>query len=393
MQVSATGGGALGERPVVGRWPRAGRTLVALGVVAIGLVSVAACGPVAAGAGPADGTAATTGVRLADLTPAADPKAIVGPSTAVLADPALHPVTDDPMPTLPVTVTDAQGTAVTVTDAGRILALDLYGTTSRIVYELGLGAHVVGRDTSSDFAEIADRPLVTPAGHQLSAEAILALAPTVVITDTSLGPWDAVLQLRDAGIPVVVVDPQRSLDTVAPLIRQVATALGVPAQGELLAQRTTSAIDDEVARVAAVAPHDDADRLRIVFLYVRGQAGVYYLFGEGSGTDSLIDALGGVDVAGEIGWQGMRPVNAEALVAAAPDLVLVMSDGLASVGGVDGLLEHIPALAGTPAGQHRRIVDMADSDVLSFGPESADVLDALAVAIYAPGTTSPGAGS
>ncbi len=48
------------------------------------------------------------------------------------------------------------------------------------------------------------------------------------------------------------------------------------------------------------------------------------------------------------------------------------------------LTEHLPAVAQTDAGRHRRIVDMSDTTVLSFGPAAADVLDALAVAVYAP---------
>ena len=90
-------------------------------------------------------------------------------------------------------------------------------------------------------------------------------------------------------------------------------------------------------------------------------------------------------MAEEIGWDGMKPVTDEGIVAAQPELVLMMTDGLESAGGVDGLLERLPALAATPAGQQRRFVDMADSEVLGFGPGTADVLNALAVAIYAPG--------
>ena len=358
---------------------RPARALVATLVLVLAL---AGCG----GATAADDHDLTAGggTRLADVEPAAAPKTLTGPATAVVADSAVRPVADDPEPALPVTVTDVQGTAVTVSDASRILALDVYGTVSRIVYELGLGDRVVGRDTSSAFAEIKDKPLVTANGHELSAEAILELAPTVILTDTSLGPWDVVLQMRDAGIPVVVVDSHRSVDGVGDLITQVADALGVPEAGAALAQRTDDAVTAKIAEIAAIAPEQESERLRIVFLYVRGQAGVYYLFGEGSGTDSLIDALGAVDVAGEIGWQGMKPVTDEGVVKAEPDVVLVMSDGLASVGGVDGLLETLPAVASTPAGQSRRIIDMADSAVLSFGPRTADVLDALAVALYAP---------
>ena len=90
-------------------------------------------------------------------------------------------------------------------------------------------------------------------------------------------------------------------------------------------------------------------------------------------------------VAAEIGLVGQRPMTDEALVAANPDLILVMTDGLPSVGGVDGLLESKPAVALTTAGQNRRFVDMVDGEILSFGPRTAAVLDALARAIYAPG--------
>ncbi|MGN8246657.1 heme/hemin ABC transporter substrate-binding protein [Cellulomonas soli] len=361
-----------GWRSQAGRW-RAGAVVVLL---ALAGCSVAGSAETIGGSGG--------GVLLADVTPLEDPRVATGPSTAVLADTALRPVETDPAVTLPATVTDRQGTVVTVTDTSRILALDVYGTLARTVYELGLGDRVVGRDTSSAFAEILDKPLVTTNGHELHGEAILELAPTVILTDTSLGPWDVILQMRDAGIPVVVVDSARSMDGVGDLVRTVAAALGVPDTGERLAERAEAEIAAKVEQIAAIAPADPAQRLRVLFLYVRGQSGVYYLFGQGSGADSLITALGAVDVATEIGWQGMRPVNDEGLVAAQPDVILVMTKGLESAGGVDGLIERLPAIASTPAGQHRRIVDMADTEVLSFGPGTADVLDALAVALYAP---------
>ena len=65
-----------------------------------------------------------------------------------------------------------------------------------------------------------------------------------------------------------------------------------------------------------------------------------------------------------------------------------MTKGLESAGGVDGLLERLPALATTPAGQNRRFVDMDDAQVLGFGPTTAAVIEALTVAIYAPEAVS-----
>ncbi|WP_018681376.1 heme/hemin ABC transporter substrate-binding protein [Actinokineospora enzanensis] len=331
--------------------------------------------------------AAQSGERppLSALTPMADPRTHEGPTTALVAHndivPVQRPTLQLPVK-LPVTVTDFQGTQVTVKDTGRILALDVSGTLAATVFGLGLGDQVVGRDISTGFPAAQHLPLVTVNGHQLNAEAILRLRPTVVLTDTTLGPWDVVLQLRDAGVPVVIVDPKRGMDTNGPIVRAVAAALGVPAAGELLAQRTEREVADTVAQIQRLAPADPARKPRVVFLYMRGQAGVYYLFGKGSGADSLIQALGAVDVAGEAGLEGMRPINPEALAKSRPDVILMMTDGLASVGGVDGALK-VPGVAQTPAGQRHRFIDMADSVVLGFGPRTAAVLDGLARALYA----------
>lgn len=332
----------------------------------------------------AQGCSGAAAPALAEVDVLDDPRSWDGPASPVLGSCDVRPVAGAARPQLPVTVTDAQGTSVTVTDTSRILALDVYGTLARTVFELGLGDSVVGRDISTQFPDAADLPLVTQNGHDLAAEAILDLDPTVILTDTSLGPWDVVLQMRDAGIPVVVTDSERSLDNVDDLTRQVAAALGVPQAGRALVERTDAELASVRQQISEVAPSDVQDQLRTVFLYVRGQSGVYYMFGEGSGADSLIDALGAYDVAEEIGWSGMKPVTDEGIVAAQPDLVLMMTGGLDSVGGVDGLLERLPALAQTPAGEHRRFVDMADSEILGFGPDSASVLNALAVALYAP---------
>ncbi|MFD6134405.1 hemin ABC transporter substrate-binding protein [Isoptericola sp. NPDC060257] len=354
-------------------------------LVALVLTGCTALGP----GGVVEQAAAVDTTPLSELDVLDDPREWTGETVARSAETPVVPVADDPQPQLPVTVTDAQGTEVAVTDTSRILALDLYGTLSRTVFELGLGDRVVGRDTSSTFPEIADLPLVTANGHELTGEAVLELAPTVILTDTTLGPWDVLMQMRDAGIPVVVLDPHRSVETSGDLVRSVAEALGVPEEGAELAERTQAEVDDVVAQIAELAPPEKDDRLRVAFLYVRGQAGVYYLFGEGSGADSLVESVGAVDVASEIGWQGMRPVNDEGIVAAQPDVLLMMSKGLESAGGVDGLLERLPALAQTPAGGNRRIVAMDDSQILAFGPETAAVLDALARALYAPESLAP----
>lgn len=331
-------------------------------------------------------SASCDAVPLHELDVRPHPNELTGPVTACLETNRIEPINVTAEPQLPVTVTDAEGRDVTITDTSRILALDVSGTLAATVFALGLGDSVVGRDASTGFDGTEGLPVVTGSSHTLSAEAILQLAPTVVLTDSTIGPKEVRQQLRDAGVPVVMMPRERRLDTVTDLIRDTAGALGVPERGSALIARVEVELSDAAAGIARVTPASTGDRPRMLFLYARGSANVYYIFGRDSGADSLIEAVGGVDVASEIGWEGMRPMTAEALVSARPDVIVMMTAGLESMGGVDGLLAALPAVAQTPAGEKRRIIDMDDSLILSFGPRSADVMEALAAAVYSPGT-------
>lgn len=324
---------------------------------------------------------------LASLTPVEDPSAVEGPTTAVIGGPTIEPIADGPDQVLPATVVskDLNGdTEVTVTDASRILALSITGTVADLVHAYGLSGNLVGRDVSTTIPGTEDLPVVTRAGHSIDAEGVLALAPTLILTDGSIGPNDVVLQLRDAGIPVVTVDRVTDFESTFESARDIANALGVPELGEELVSVLQAAIDEKRAEIAGLHPDDPTKLPRVAFLYLRGTAGIYYLFGEGSGADSLIDALGAIDVADEVGWVGERPMTEEALIAINPDVILVMSKGLESVGGVDGLIENLPSVALTSAGQNRRIIDVDDTMIFAGGTRIPDVLDGLARALYAP---------
>lgn len=323
-------------------------------------------------------SAAPLGTLVADTNP-------TGPATACLSDLSVPMTTNTSSPQLPVTLVDATGKEVAVTSIERVLALDLSGSIAATVYGLGLGDTLVGRDSSTAFTEAKDLPVVTQGGHNLAAEPILALDPTLIITDGSLGPARVLTQLSDAGVPVVYVTPERNIESVVTLTEQVAEAMGVPERGSDLANQLQNDIDNTILAIEKLAGGSSP---RALFMYLRGTSSIYFLFGENTGADTLITSLSATDVATQLGWKGSHPATAEAIVAAAPDVIFVMTEGLQSVGGVDGLMKAIPAIEQTPAGQNRRIIDMSDSQILSFGPRTAHVLDALARALYAPSTLS-----
>lgn len=324
-------------------------------------------------------------VPLAELDILDDPHSYVGESTAVLATESIvaGPKPDQKLPAK-ITSRDLDGdTEVTIDSTDRIVAMDVAGSIASTVVALGLGENLVGRDISTTIPELSELPLVTSNGHTVNGEAILALRPDVVITDGTIGPIDVVMQLREAGVDVVFVENEPSIAGIGELARQVGDALGASAAGDELAVSLDAAVEEKIAEIAGIVP--DGEPLRMLFLYLRGSSGIYYLFGSESGADVLIESLGGIDVAAELGFEGERPMTDEAMVAANPDLIFVMTAGIESVGGVDGLLQSKPAIGLTTAGQNRRFVDMADGDILSFGPRTPAVLDALARAVYAPG--------
>lgn len=286
----------------------------------------------------------------------------------------VEPLTDTPSPELPVTVASADGTKVTVRQARRIVPLS--GSLSEIVFTLGLGDRVVARDITATFQQAAELPVVTR-NHDVSAESVLSLKPDLVLAETTTGPDEAMDQIREAGIPVLVVDPAQGLDDVGPRIRAVAGALGVPSAGTELTKRSE-------ARIAAVrkgVPHEN-EKPRVAFLYLRGSASVYLIGGQGSGATSLLEAAGAVDAGAESGLKkDFTAITTEALAQAAPDAILVMTKGLESVGGIDGLVR-IPGVAQTPAGMDRRVVSIEDGVLLNYGPRTDQVLKSVVAQLY-----------
>ncbi|MCX4677728.1 ABC transporter substrate-binding protein [Streptomyces sp. NBC_01433] len=336
---------------------RVGAALTA--VVALALVLTGCVGT----AGPAGGASAGA----------------AGSGTPAATVDRVEPLATAPAPRMPVTVRSADGADVTLTSTDRIVPLT--GSLSEIVFTLGFGEQVVARDITATFEQAEKLPVVTRA-HDVSAESVLSLRPTVVLADTTTGPSEAIGQIRDAGIPLVVVDAAKELADVGRRIDTVAAALGVPSSGTELRTRTQARID---AVQKSVPAHEDGKKPRVAFLYLRGSASVYLLGGRESGASSLLEAAGAVDAGKASGLEkDFTAITSEALAKAAPDAILVMSKGLTSVGGVDGLVK-IPGVAETPAGLDRRIVSIDDGVLLNYGPRTDRVLAELVEQLYPKG--------
>lgn len=272
-------------------------------------------------------------------------------------------------PHLPVTVVDETGATITVESIERIIPLD--GDIAEVVFALGLGDRVVATDLSATYPPEADA--LPQIGYQgaLSTEPIAAFNPTVLLATALAGPPETMDELQRLGFPLIIIPNQPTSQGPGVKIRAVAAALGIPRRGDALAAEVENAIAG-----ATVEGECGEDCPRVLMVYVRGAA-AQLVFGESSPTRWLIEAAGGVDVSREIGVVDPTPISAEAIVSAAPDVLITTELGLESVGGLDGLLE-IPGLAGTPAGREGRVLTYDAQLLLGNGPRVADLLSQLA---------------
>lgn len=87
------------------------------------------------------------------------------------------------------------------------------------------------------------------------------------------------------------------------------------------------------------------------------------------------------DVGTSVGITGLRPVTAVAMVATAPEVILIPAGGMESVGGIDGVLR-LPGVALTPAGRQRRILAFDDGYLLGLGPRTGRALRDLVAALH-----------
>ena len=273
---------------------------------------------------------------------------------------------------LDISPTDVTTSRVETSEAPRYTkVIALANGSAEIIDSLGLKSILIGRDIASTEPALESVPVVT-SGHQVVAEKIIALNPDLVIIDSSVGPTQAIASLESAGIKVARINEVWTVAGISQKVVELASLLGVTATGEKLASLIDSTIESASQKVEG-SP-------RVLFLYLRGGNSIYLVGGAGSGADSMLQSIGAIDVGATAGSKPFTALTAESLIAMKPDVILVMTKGLASVGGVSGLVE-LPGVAQTPAGKSSRIISVDDSLLLSFGARTPSLLTELADAL------------
>ncbi|MFM6841417.1 MAG: hemin ABC transporter substrate-binding protein [Candidatus Planktophila sp.] len=195
--------------------------------------------------------------------------------------------------------------------------------SAEIIDALGFKKILVGRDIASTEPALESVPIVT-SGHQVIAEKIIALNPDLVIIDGAVGPTQAIEALRAAKINLVTINEVWDVAGISQKIASVAAAIGTP--------QTGAALQSKIEKAIAPLATERKSAARVAFLYLRGGNSIYLLGGKGSGADSIISSIGAVDVGSQMSATPFTALTSESFASVNPQILLVMSKGLESVG-------------------------------------------------------------
>jgi iron complex transport system substrate-binding protein len=243
---------------------------------------------------------------------------------------------------------------------------------NEFIYAIGAEGHLIGRDLTSVYpAQIARVPSV---GYHraLSAEGIISLRPSALLTDGNVGP-DAVLgQVRKVGIPVVTMNPGSTPDSAQALMLKLGDAFGRRAAADGVVstwrQGMRQAAADSLRWAGKPKP-------RVLLVHFGQLINNYLAVNRGSAADVMIRMAGGVNAIDSVG--GMTRLTPELIAKAAPDVIVATDVGFDRFGSAEKF-GTLPGVALTPAGRARRIYRVDETEVMYFGPRTPAALRKLA---------------
>jgi len=248
------------------------------------------------------------------------------------------------------------------TEAHKIVSLN--GAVTEIVAALGHEKEIVGVDVTSTYPETI-KTTAADLGHvrSITIESIIALKPTVIIgTEKDMSP-ELAEKIKNAGIEAHILKQEFTPEGTKKLIAEVA---GILKTADFKA--LTDKIDADLAKVQQIAKAP-----KVLFIYARG-AGTLMVSGKNTPVEKTIALAGGQNAVTE--FEDFKPLTPESLIKGNPDVILLFTSGLESLGGVDGLLK-IQGVDKTNAGKNKKIIALDGALISGFGPRVGEGAAAL----------------
>jgi iron complex transport system substrate-binding protein len=256
--------------------------------------------------------------------------------------------------------------------AARIVSLAPSNT--EILFALGAGSQLVGRDSFSDFP--AEATMVADVGGGFAAlnmELIVSAKPDLVLA-SPLTPPEQVADLQNVGLRVHAVPNPTTFDELYANLRSVAALTGHEAEGEALVAALKGRVDAVSAQVSKAA-----EKPLVYYELDATDLNAPYTSGPGTFVNLLIESAGGVNFGADLNGEWVQ-VSVEELLARQPDVIVL---GDYTYGGVTQ--EQVRARAGwdsLTAVQQNQIFTFDDNLVSRPGPRLVDGLEAMAKLLH-----------
>jgi iron complex transport system substrate-binding protein len=298
-------------------------------------------------------------------------------STQVVTTPTVQPTAIPNTPTAqpttaPITLVDGLNRTVTLPAAAQRV-VSLAPSNTEILFAVGAGTQVVGRDMFSDYPpEAASVQDIGGSMGQYNLEAIVALKPDLVLAG-GINPPDLVASLEKLGITVYFLPNPTTLEEMYTNLETVGALTGHQSDAAAL-------VESLKARVAAV----DAKIMPLSY----GPSVYYeidatdptkpYTYGPGSFGDLLLQRAGGFNIGSQLKdpWSS---ISLEQLVADNPSIVLL---GDAAWGETPEKFAARPGLENLDAVKNGQVFPFDDNLVSRPGPRLVDGLEALAKILH-----------
>lgn len=213
----------------------------------------------------------------------------------------------------PVKLTDASNTKVTVKGSPKRI-VSLVPSNTEILYSLGLGKQIVGVTDNDNYpADVKNKEKV--GGYQLNIEKIISLHPDLVFAQT-LNPKDAIQQLRNAGINVVVINNPSSFSGVYDTIQEMGQLTGKTSKAKKVIQSMKSKINLVKKKVAA---KNNLPKKK-VWVEISPPPAIY-TSGQGTFINQMLQTIGAENAAGQL--KGYPKVSSEQAISYNPDVIIL----------------------------------------------------------------------
>jgi iron complex transport system substrate-binding protein len=283
--------------------------------------------------------------------------------------PPIVPTSANPTP---IHMTDGLGTAIELAGpATRIISL-VPGNTE-ILFAVGAGAQVVGRDELSNFP--AEAKSVTSIGstyQQLNTEAIVSLHPDLILAAETT-PAEQITTLQNLHLTVYRLNNPKTFDDLYLNLQSVGALTGHAQEAVALTEslrKRISAVQATVAKASA-AP-------KVFYEMDASDPTKPWTAGPGSFVDMLITLAGGKNVGASLTSEWAQ-LSAEQLVLDDPEVILL---GSAAYGTTADAVKLRAGWQSISAVKHDAIYPVDDTIVTRPGPRLVDALELFAKLLH-----------